>query len=92
MLAAIGLGILAKQAHVMLGVTSVKGSTIELLSTIPDSFLYVVFNNSSHIIIPALIGIISFLILIFYSRLRSTSAVLGLKIIEKTKKHLELHK
>ena len=71
MLAAIGLGILAKQAHVMLGVTSVKGSTIELLSTIPDSFLYVVFNNSSHIIIPALIGIISFLILIFYSRLRS---------------------
>ena len=71
MLAAIGLGILAKQAHVMLGVTSVKGSTIELLSTIPDSFLYVVFNTSSHIIIPALIGIISFLILIFYSRLRS---------------------
>ena len=39
MLAAIGLGILAKQFHVMLGFTDSKGSTVELLLTIPNSFI-----------------------------------------------------
>jgi len=39
MLAAIGIGILAKQFHVMLGLTSIPGGTIEQLLRIPDSLL-----------------------------------------------------
>ena len=39
MLAAIGVGILAKQFHVMLGDTLVGGNTIEQLAQIPESVL-----------------------------------------------------
>ena len=39
MLAAIGVGILAKQFHVMLGFTGVKGNTINQLVLIPNSII-----------------------------------------------------
>lgn len=71
MLAAIGIGILAKQAHVMIGITEIKGSTIEVLSKIPDSFLFILLNPSRENLIPAFIGIFSFFILVFYSKLRN---------------------
>ena len=36
MLAAIGVGILAKQVHVMLGVTSISGAPLDILAQVPS--------------------------------------------------------
>ena len=67
MLAAIGIGILAKQFHVMLGLTSVPGGTIEQLLRIPDSFLlFLRFHPFA-----GLIGAGSLLFLFLYSRIRN---------------------
>ena len=71
MLAAIGLGILAKQFHVMLGFTDSKGSTVELLLTIPNSFIRIFQNPSKEILLAAFIGLFSLFILFFYSRIRN---------------------
>ncbi len=71
MLAAIGIGILAKQVHVMLGVTTTTGTPFELLSQIPNTIEYISQNLSSNIILAAIIGIGSFLILILYSRIQN---------------------
>ena len=66
MLSAIGLGILAKQFHVMLGFTDINGSTLELLILIPSSFI-VLFNSFSiEAILAASIGIVSLFILFGY--------------------------
>ena len=43
MLAAIGVGILSKQVHVMIGITSVSGKPLEVLSKIPDSLNSFIF-------------------------------------------------
>ena len=51
MLAAIGVGILAKQFHVMLGFTDVKGNTINQLVLIPNSIKNLLSNPSSDIIL-----------------------------------------
>ncbi|MFQ3341382.1 MAG: carbonic anhydrase [Flavobacteriaceae bacterium] len=67
MLAAIGVGILAKQFHVMLGLTSVSGGTAEQLMRIPDSLvLFFGFHPFAGII-----GVISILFLFFYSKIRN---------------------
>ena len=71
MLAAIGVGILSKQVHVMIGITSVSGKPLEVLSKIPESLDILFSSTSMEIILPALLGILSLLILVFYSRLRS---------------------
>ena len=71
MLAAIGVGILSKQVHVMIGITSVSGKPLEVLSKIPESLNILFSSTSMEIILPALLGILSLLILVFYSRLRS---------------------
>ena len=71
MLAAIGVGILSKQVHVMIGITSVSGKPLEVLSKIPESLNILFSSTSMGIILPALLGILSLLILVFYSRLRS---------------------
>ncbi|WP_271770022.1 SulP family inorganic anion transporter [Aquimarina algiphila] len=71
MLAAIGISIFAKQFHVMLANTSIKGDTISLLASIPDSIL-VLFNPEYRAVaIAALVGIISFLIMVFYGKIRN---------------------
>ena len=44
MLAAIGGGILAKQFHLMLGIRSVSGNTVEQLITIPESILTFIYS------------------------------------------------
>jgi MFS superfamily sulfate permease-like transporter len=71
MLAAIGVGILAKQIHVMLGVTNASGGPIELLSKVPESILYIIQNPTTGVILAASMGIVSFLILILYSKIQN---------------------
>ena len=71
MLAAIGIGILSKQVHVMIGVTSVSGKPLQVLSKIPESLKVLFSSSSMEIILPALLGILSLLILVFYSKLRT---------------------
>ena len=66
MLAAIGIGILAKQFHIMLGIRSVSGDTIDQLMAIPDSFLnFLAFHPFS-----GLIGFLSLVFLFLYSKIR----------------------
>jgi MFS superfamily sulfate permease-like transporter len=66
MLAAIGVGILAKQFHVMLGFTEVKGNTIDQLILIPSSIKNLLSNPSSDIILASAIGILSLIFLFLY--------------------------
>ena len=65
------MGILSKQVHVMIGITSVSGKPLEVLSKIPDSLNILFSSTSMEIILPAVLGILSLLILGFYSRLRN---------------------
>ena len=58
MLAAIGVGILAKQFHIMLGKRDVTGGTIEQLMAMPDSFISFLESHPFS-------GILGFLSLVF---------------------------
>ena len=71
MLAAIGIGILAKQLHLMLGVTSVNGTPLRVLSKIPDTLSFLFSNLTINFWIPVFLGLFSLIILVFYSKLRS---------------------
>ena len=71
MLAAIGIGILAKQLHVMLGVTTVNGAPLNVLSKVPDTLSFLFSNLTLYFWIPVFLGLFSLVVLIFYSRLRS---------------------
>ena len=68
MLAAIGVGILAKQFHMMLGFTDVKGNTINQLILIPSSIKNLLSNPSSDIILASAIGVLSLAFLFLYAR------------------------
>ena len=72
MLAAIGVGILAKQFHVMLGFTDVKGNTINQLVLIPNSIKNLLSNPSSDIILASAIGVLSLAFLFLYARVRNS--------------------
>ena len=67
MLAAIGIGILAKQFHLMLGIRSVKGDTIEQLASIPESFLTFLEVHP----FAGVLGLLSLIFLFLYSRIRN---------------------
>lgn len=67
MLAAIGIGILAKQFHVMLGLTSIPGGTVEQLLRIPDSLLLFLGIHP----FAGVLGVASLLFLFLYSRIRN---------------------
>lgn len=67
MLAAIGIGILAKQFHLMLGIRSVSGSTLEQLLAIPNSILSFF---SAHPF-AGVLGALSLVFLFLYSRIRN---------------------
>lgn len=70
MLAAIGLGILSKQFHIMVGNMDAEGSIVELLLSIPSG-IYESLNSGDPAIFTAFgIGVISLLILIFYPKIR----------------------
>ncbi len=71
MLAAIGIGILAKQFHLMLGNIDAKGSIIELLIQIPQGIMELFSSNSESILYAGGVGVISLLIMIFYSKIRN---------------------
>jgi MFS superfamily sulfate permease-like transporter len=71
MLAAIGIGIFAKQIHVMLGNLDAKGSIIDLLIQVPEGLLNFINTNDNSIFYAGLIGIISLLIMVFYSKIRN---------------------
>ncbi|APZ47021.1 sulfate transporter [Polaribacter reichenbachii] len=71
MLAAIGIGIFAKQIHVMFGNTTAKGSIIELLLQIPSGFIKFIKTDSNSMFYAGLVGILSLLIMIFYGKIRN---------------------
>ncbi len=71
MLAAIGIGIFAKQIHVMLGNLQVKGSIVELLYLVPEELISFINTNSKSVFYAGSVGIISLLIMIFYSKIRN---------------------
>ncbi|MEO9570208.1 MAG: SulP family inorganic anion transporter [Polaribacter sp.] len=71
MLAAIGIGIFAKQIHVMLGNLSAKGSIIDLLIKIPDGFINLIKTDNSSVFYAGLVGMASLLIMIFYGKIRN---------------------
>lgn len=72
MLAAIGVGILAKQFHVMLGFTDVKGNTINQLILIPNSIKDLLANPSDEMILASSIGVLSLIFLFLYTRIRNS--------------------
>ena len=71
MLAAIGIGIFAKQIHVMFGNLNAKGSIIELLIQVPEGIINLIKTDNSSMFYAGLVGIISLLIMIFYSKIRN---------------------
>ncbi len=71
MLAAIGIGIFAKQFHVMLGNIETKGNTVNLLLEIPNTIISFLTQNDLSATMAGSIGIISLLIMIYYSKIRN---------------------
>jgi MFS superfamily sulfate permease-like transporter len=71
MLAAIGLGILAKQFHIMIGHNNEHGSIISLLMQIPNGVLELYSDYHLEEIVAALIGVLALCIMIFYSKIRN---------------------
>lgn len=71
MLAAIGISIFAKQFHVMLANTSATGSTISLLTAIPEAMLRLLDPTNNHILIAAVVGVSGLLIMVLYSKIRN---------------------
>lgn len=70
MLAAIGVGILAKQFHVMLGITTVRGGTLEQLAAFPESVQLLSTLSFEQWLAPG-IGVVSFIFLFLYARIRN---------------------
>jgi MFS superfamily sulfate permease-like transporter len=71
MLAAIGIGIFAKQIHVMFGNLNAKGSIIDLLLQVPQGIIDLIKTDNSSVFYAGLVGIISLLIMVFYSKVRN---------------------
>ncbi|MGB0892089.1 MAG: SulP family inorganic anion transporter [Flavobacteriaceae bacterium] len=71
MLAAIGIGIFAKQIHVMFGNLNAKGSIVDLLFQVPQGIMNFIKTDSTSVLYAGLVGIISLLIMIFYSKIRN---------------------
>ncbi|WP_299665811.1 SulP family inorganic anion transporter [uncultured Polaribacter sp.] len=71
MLAAIGIGIFAKQIHVMLGNLNAEGSIIDLLLQVPEGIVNFIKTPDNSAFYAGVIGIISLLIMVFYSKIRN---------------------
>ena len=71
MLAAIGLGILAKQFHIMIGHNNEHGSIVQLLMQIPEGLIDLYQNFHIEEFIAAIIGVIALLIMANYSKIRN---------------------
>ena len=70
MLAAIGIGILATQVHVMFGIASEKGSALEQISNVPKTILYLLENPTMKMLLGAIIGCVSLIFMFIYSKIR----------------------
>lgn len=71
MLAAIGLIILGKQFHIMLGNKIVRSNSVEYLLEIPSTIIGVFKYSDSGLTYAAIFGVISLCIMIFYSKIRN---------------------
>ncbi len=71
MLAAIGIGILAKQYHIMIGNNLEKGDIIDLLVNIPGDTVTMLQSGDTALYTVAGIGFGSLLIMIYYSKIRN---------------------
>ena len=71
MLAAIGLGIFAKQFHIMIGHNYETGSIVGLLAKIPTGVFDLFQNFDITSTVAATIGVASLLIMAFYSKIRN---------------------
>lgn len=71
MLAAIGLIILGKQFHIMLGNKIVKDNGIDYLLEIPNTIITVFSQKDAGLIWAALAGVLSLTIMVFYSKVRN---------------------
>ena len=71
MLAAIGLIILGKQFHIMLANRIKRETTIDYLLEIPNTIINAFSYTDSGLTYAALAGVLSFLIMILYSRVRN---------------------
>lgn len=71
MLAAIGISIFSKQIHVMLGNLDAKGSIVQLLIQIPTGIKDFFTTNNTSVFWAGMVGVISLLIMIFYSKIRN---------------------
>lgn len=71
MLAAIGIGIFAKQIHVMLGNLDAKGSIVQLVLQTPEGLYNYVTSNSTSVLYAGGVGILSLLIMVFYGKIRN---------------------
>jgi MFS superfamily sulfate permease-like transporter len=74
MMAAIGLSLIAKQFHVMLGLATLKKSSLELLVDIPAQLWHFLTTAASDtgLLIAGWLGIVSLLILLFNSYIRNS--------------------
>lgn len=71
MLAAIGLGILAKQFHIMIGHNNEHGSIIQLLLQIPEGIIDLYNDYHLEQLIAAIIGLFALIIMANYSKIRN---------------------
>ncbi|WP_435314175.1 SulP family inorganic anion transporter [Cellulophaga fucicola] len=71
MLAAIGIGILSKQFHIMLGNNSINGKIIPLVLQFPAGVQNLWLTTDSSVLIAAAVGVISLLIMVFYAKIRN---------------------
>ena len=71
MLAAIGLIILGKQFHIMLGNKITREDGIDYLLEIPNTLITVVNYQDKGLIYAAITGVISLAIMVFYSKIRN---------------------
>lgn len=71
MLAAIGVGIFAKQIHVMLGNTNEDGGLVELLIEVPKTIFNFVTTQDHNFFYAGIVGLISLAIMIFHAKIRN---------------------
>ncbi|WP_375238451.1 SulP family inorganic anion transporter [Aurantibacter sp.] len=71
MLAAIGLIILGKQFHIMVAHKIKRDTTVDYLLEIPNAIINVFHFENRSLLYAALAGVLSLLIMIFYSKIRN---------------------
>ena len=71
LLAAIGLIILGKQFHIMLGNKITRDSTIDYLLEIPKTIIGVFEYQDMGLLFAAVSGVLSLMIMVFYSKIRN---------------------